>query len=39
MRDGRNINSLIILIEIAIDLDDKLYKRKIKRNPKSGKKY
>ena len=39
MRDGRNINDFIKFIEVAIDLDDKFYKKKIERNPKSGKRY
>ena len=37
MRDGRNINNLTKLIEVAIDLDDKFYKKKIKRNLRGGK--
>ena len=28
MRDGRNIDNFITFIKIAIDLDDKLYKKK-----------
>ena len=37
MRDGQNIDNFIILIEVAIDLDDKFYKKKIERNPKNKK--
>ena len=37
MRDGRSIDNLATLIEVAIDLDDKFYKRKIERNPKGEK--
>jgi len=31
MRDGRNISDMFDLIEVAIDLDDKLYKRVMKK--------
>jgi len=31
MRDGRFINDMFDLIEVAIDLDDKLYKRAMKK--------
>jgi hypothetical protein len=31
MRDDRNINDMFDLIEVVIDLDDKLYKRAIKK--------
>jgi len=31
MRDGRSINDMFDLIEVAIDLDDKLYKRAMKK--------
>ena len=31
MRDGRTIRNLTELIEIAIDLDDKLYERAVER--------
>jgi hypothetical protein len=31
MRDGRSISDMFDLIEIAIDLDDKLYERAIKK--------
>ena len=37
MRDSRNIDNLVTLIEVAIDLDNKFYKRKIERNLKNGK--
>ena len=39
MRDGRSIDDLAGFIEVVIDLDDKFYERKIKRNLKSGKRY
>jgi len=31
MRDGRFISDMFDLIEVAIDLDDKLYKRAMKK--------
>jgi hypothetical protein len=31
MRDGRDISDMFDLIEIAIDLDDKLYERAMKK--------
>jgi len=31
MRDGRFINDMFDLIEVAIDLDDKLYERAMKK--------
>jgi hypothetical protein len=31
MRDGRSINDMFDLIMIAIDLDDKLYERAMKK--------
>jgi len=31
MRDGKSINDMFDLIEVAIDLDDKLYKRAMKK--------
>ncbi len=31
MRDGRFINDMFDLIEVAIDFDDKLYKRAMKK--------
>ncbi len=31
MRDGRSISDMFDLIEVAIDLDDKLYKRAMKK--------
>ena len=34
MRDGRAIDNLKELMEVAIDLDDRLYERKIERNPR-----
>ena len=34
MRDGRTIDGLKEFMEVAIDLDDKFYKRKIERNPR-----
>ena len=37
MRDGRNIDNFITFIKVAIDLDDKLYKKKIERNLKNRK--
>ena len=37
MKDGRNIDNFANFIEIAIDLDDKFYKKKIERNLKGGK--
>ena len=39
MRNSRSINNLIEFMEVAINLDDKFYKKKIERNPKSGKQY
>jgi hypothetical protein len=31
MRDDKSINDMFDLIEVAIDLDDKLYKRAMKK--------
>jgi len=31
MRDGKSISDMFDLIEVAIDLDDKLYKRAMKK--------
>jgi len=31
MRDGRTLNDMFDLIEVAIDLDDKLYERAMKK--------
>jgi len=31
MRDGRSISDMFDLIEVAIDLDDKLYERAMKK--------
>jgi hypothetical protein len=31
MRDGKSINDMFDLIEVAIDLDDKLYEKAMKK--------